>query len=197
MGIDAEVKIFTKNKLTPDEIREKSFRLGAVLGAENFFSHSNSFFITQEKDNLYNIVVSTRYYGPDYERGNWIFLRTLFEFLPRLFPGCTILYGGDHEDALEKVDQNFIREMDNHFFRVGHEPYRAYGKPNKVICPLCKHPANEFGWAGMTSTISRCSGCGTMFHETQGKVWKLSYVEQRTKFEIPNRPYDFTLEPSP
>lgn len=195
MGVDAVIYAILPEPATEDQIRNWSYRIGAAFGADRFWivkpGQANEWakvphgaiVAGQEYDkatksyvvNPYRVDISTtsRYYGPGYERGDWSFLRSIIEWMLMNMPeGSTVYYGGDSDEQY-LVTIDLMKEIDDHFFKVGCEPYRRYfSEDNSHICPLCKVMMVQFGFGGGYEAYN-CLGCGyKLSTKNNGKTWK-------------------------
>src|ERR1700679_1890441 len=124
MGIDAEMFVRQRGQaLTQEEALEASYWMCAALGTNNFFvedkGHHALSIVTAWDEDYYEelkgkvvwtqdglhieaepgeqfirVHLLTRYYGPGYERGNWMLLRTTIEWLKCRWPDSAVWYGG-------------------------------------------------------------------------------------------------------
>ena len=69
-------------------------------------------------EQLLEVHVWTRYYGPGYERGDWLFLRALFAYFNNKDDAnYEVWYGGDSSGVeAECMTPSKIAEYDRHFF---------------------------------------------------------------------------------
>lgn len=108
-----------------------------------------------------------RYYGEGYERGDlWSYI-AIAEWLERNFPNCTVYYGGDSSDRIELFGKSAREELISHWASEGGRPYYAregkdarWMQPNPLqpVCPLCNHPATQYGTGGGFASWT-CDGC--------------------------------------
>ena len=69
--------------------------------------------------------VTTRYYGPGYERGDWPSIYGAIVLLQAAFPSARICYGGDSDDIAPEFDQQAEVETWQHFSGPHGDDYRA------------------------------------------------------------------------
>lgn len=197
MGIDAQMLIRNKGKeLYEKEIKRLSYDLCSTFGPESFWLSKDSSWgkphhaleaieeYTQDGDSIFpeegeqliEVHVSTRYWGPDYERGDILLLINVAEFLENRLKDVEIWYGGDSSGVLAvPFDKKLRDEYKKLFFEVNHEPYRSgwsMGAGNKPrYCDFCEQYMTQYG-TGPTYQAWICYGCG--FKEKtddNGKTW--------------------------
>lgn len=120
--------------------------------------------VADADEQFIEVHLFTRFYGPDYERGDWTLIRSVAEFLEVAFPGAQVWYGGDSSGVCaELLDAEARDTMNAHFYGCGHEPYRGYfgrtGPPAETCAFCADRPMNNVG-GGQGSTFWQCDGCG-------------------------------------
>lgn len=200
MGMNAYMTVRLPSDVSEEKVKELSWLLGAVFGAD-WFDDSNSLHF--EKDckgrKVYSVAFSSiRHYGVFYERGPALLFINVAEFIEHHLPGCDMFYSDDGDPNPEKPFGHSERqEMKRHFFNFGNIPYRGKGKPNHGTKPdlsSCKRCVSKYDmhYIGGTGdgTISQweCPGCGLFWlTENGGKVWgigkgiKSSYEDYKRK----------------
>jgi hypothetical protein len=206
MGIDAEMFVKRRGQpLTDAELLDASYWLCSTLGAEHFFitdkdsygdaHHALSAVSVWEQDGpdiqpengeqFIRVHLWSRYYGPGYERGNWMLLRTTIEWLQRRWPDCEVWYGGDSSGScVEHMTTERVAEFDKLFFSQGREAYThhkgwsAFGGAT-VVCPTCNHETSNTGGGGGES-FHYCGGCGAEFIVFGRKVFMSRKPEHRS-----------------
>ncbi len=120
------------------------------------------------KANLYH-----RYYGKNYERGDWPKLRACIFWLSTRIPNCEVWYGGDSSGmCAEHASGPFLAAMDSHWVFNARRPYVRYESPFKgtfgampkdnivpPVCELCEVPMAECG-GSRDYSFFWCDGCG-------------------------------------
>lgn len=215
MGIDAEMFVRTRTKVTDEEIEEIRYRMCCAFGAGRFsddYESEDEEGRTVKVSALYRINeywqdghtlqpkkgetfircgLWTRYYGPGYERGDCPFICAVAEFLEMSFPGGEVWYGGDSSGVLAKrIDRKFLLQ---HFYTNGHAPYIDYlARKGGVTCPRCKKPMNQhgFGGAGNDWASWTCHGCGRQAVRENGKIT----VSDRRRHREPDDPQTFRFD---
>lgn len=110
------------------------------------------------------VHLSGRYYGLDYERGNWPLFDSIRKWLQARIPESRVFYGGDSSDVLDEMTPAFCDDLWRHFATVGHTPYtNAFNRGGKArICAFCAdRPMDAYGSSGNGHYAAyRCDGCG-------------------------------------
>lgn len=194
MGIDARIFVRTMKQITDDEIKRLSFEIGCAFGAQRFFRWRNHHNISRIKrieqdgppedpdpgETMLEVHVSTRYYGPGYERGDLPFLVMVAEWLERRIPECEVWYGGDSsgvcaapfgpEERSEMLD-HFASPHGRDYFSSGNPLFSGAiaGSTDHPICKLCNEPMPQYGYGGMGSKrgMWSCGGCGSRVKRTE------------------------------
>jgi hypothetical protein len=210
MGIDAEMFVKRRGQpLNNAGLLDASYWLCSTLGADHFFitdtdsysraHHALSFVPVWEQDGpdivpeageqFIRVHLRSRYYGPDYERGDWMLLRTTIEWLKRRWPDCEVWYGGDSSGVCaEHMTPARIAEFDELFFSQGREAYthspgwRAFADAT-VVCPTCNHETSNTGGGGGQS-FHYCHGCGAKFVAAGRAVYMSRKPEHRNAFAL-------------
>lgn len=183
MGIDAKLAvILPSSPPSPAQLRSWSWWLCSSVGAEKFWSFGGTGVFSHnenERADLYELSVGTRYYGPGYERGDILGLCSIAEWLEQNIPGCLILYGSDHSDAWETFDEAKRKKLKAHLYSQSGRAYFNYssasddGIPRPPPCQSCIPEAGPVrnGW-GKDYALFSCHGCGKKFKTTDGgKTW--------------------------
>lgn len=197
MGIDAEMLVRVKRPITDAEVRAAAFDLFAAFGSGNIFVFDKQFMGDRERRALERVEVWeqdgpdiepepgetflrvslwTRYYGPNYERGNLPMIIAVARFLELKIPGSEIWYGGDSSGVLAEPFGVAERDaMFRHFVEHVHEPYESYfdndmGEPiSRPMCSFCERPMRRNGW-GQNGKFGAfyCAGCGQAVETQDG-----------------------------
>lgn len=98
--------------------------------------------VSADDGNLYNISVTSRYYGEGYERGRGLELSALLIFLCRHEDIKNVYYGGD--DHLVEYTEKMATSLLNYWIQHGNIPY-IYNITNRLgkeapTCPNCFMP---------------------------------------------------------
>lgn len=150
MGIDARIQ-FDAPKLTTKEVMvDMAYDLACRI--DGFDQHPC---ITwSEYDNRYEVEYWSRYWGIDYERGDWAKLRAILDILlswKRQGKIKEVYYGGDHEDSIGRFTETLMGAYDIHF-RSGTWKYRS--NEWLAVPDTITRPTDVYG------KPMRCSGGG-------------------------------------
>lgn len=175
MGIDARMFVRTMRPLAPAAVRELSAKMCDAFGHSHFWlEREDDVHALEIVDKMWqdgpDIVpkpgeqfircrVWTRYYGPEYERGDFLLIAGVARWLEAHIVGGRVWYGGD-SSGVEAAP--FDHEaMWRHFVEYGHAPYdRAFTHRPQPACTFCGDRLMvEFG-GGCGDTFWRCAGCG-------------------------------------
>lgn len=187
MGIDAEMFVRTKAKITKEQVRDLAYHLGSAFGADRFwifkdrgegipprhcleivnkYDQDGPTIKPEKGETFIRVHPATRYYGEGYERGDLPFLIMLAEWLERNIPGGEVWYGGDSSGVCaEKFDKRARKRYLDLYCKVGHHPYSGafdtdHGDGVKApICKFCWKKMRRYGW-GKNYAPFHCSGCG-------------------------------------
>lgn len=185
MGIDAEMFVRTRARITVDQVRDWAYRLGSTFGAESFwifkregepvrhclqivdeYTQDGPTLKPEKGETFIRVYPATRYYGEGYERGNLPLLIAVAEWLERNIPHAKVWYGGDSSGVeATAFDAKARRHLMRHFCDQGHEPYeRAFDSDHGdgIAAPLCKccwKKMKRYGW-GPKYAAFICNGCG-------------------------------------
>ena len=135
------------------------------------------------------VHLSTRYYGPDYARGDWTTIRAVAEWLEFKLPGTQVWYGGDSSGICAAPFGPAERALINRFFLgTGHRTYRDYFRGAKPVkCPCCEVDMVDNGGGGVGSdkrTFWYCDGCdGKAVSFDDGRIDRLSRHENVFDYE--------------
>lgn len=205
MGIDAEMFVRTKAKVTKEEVREWAYRLGEAFGPDNFWIwkdkdrirhcleltgvyHQDGPEIKPEHGEVFiQVHPATRYYGRGYERGNLPFLAAIAEWLEANIPGAEVWYGGDSSGVeAKKFNRAARQKLLQHFYKYGHSPYHRFDgllSKDGLEAPLCKccwKKMRQFGW-GQNYAAFNCDGCG---ESTVTKDGGKTFVPHEDNWEV-------------
>lgn len=198
MGIDAEMFVRTKTKVTPELLREWHCALGSAFHEHlwMFGTHENKvpeeLFLFPVKrweqdgpdikpkpgETFLRLRPKSRYYGEGYERGDFPTLKSIAEFLEILIPDSEVWYGGDSSGVCAApFGREQREELLRHFVKHQHSPYldsgmrreMLPGKPARPVCPYCQQECPQFGFGGTYASFT-CLSCGWKRIEKDGKV---------------------------
>lgn len=130
MGVDVVFKVKPSWVMSPDEfetIRERFHeKYPDDFGGRETYRYPDLKWSEDEGElNTVEVGSLDRYYGVDYERGNWPHIREMGEWISEHIPG-ELRYGGDSAwewEFLRPWPQERDR-LDKHWAEHGNEPYR-------------------------------------------------------------------------
>lgn len=226
MGIDAVMYAKTKETVTPDDILDWSRRLCAAFGHEHFmlnhprnpspFSgirHALSIVPEREEDwrdvgrepgeTVIEVHWYTRFYGPHYERGNFMLIYCVGQWLETTIPGASVFYGGDCADVMAPFGPTERAELWQHFCSRHNRDYfnSSFGisgqfPPPIRNCEHCKIPLDGYG-SGREYSAMRCKCCGFQLHtHDAGTTWMYRLGESKEEKLFVLLPGDISQEKS-
>jgi hypothetical protein len=180
MGLDAEMVVIFKD--VPDETTIKRFRFELLHRFKNILywrSYKDDKTLEQVltclntqdypaegvpvSDRAWDIELSCRYYGPDYERGPALEISALLMFLCRHELVESVYYGHDCGPLVETNLRDATLLLD-HWLEKGRMPYvMGFGmffkdEKDRPVCSWCDVQMAEVGGGG-DKTFWRCMGC--------------------------------------
>ncbi len=191
MGIDSEMLIRTKTKITNKQITEYAWRLAHAIGSTNFYIWDGQRSLTKVKEfeqdgpTLFPLedevfmrcVPATRYYGIDYGRGNIWLIISIAEWCERNISNVEVWYGGDSSGVVVRPFGSIERQnIIKHWSRSGNTyandisgfDNEDWGHP---FCVFCDHYMHRFGF-GDVYAMYICQGCGQkVCTHNAGKLW--------------------------
>jgi hypothetical protein len=69
-------------------------------------------------------MVTCRYWGPGYERGNWPSIYGAIRLLQAAFPSARVFYGGDSDYNGQECTEAFLADLWSHFVGPHGSDYR-------------------------------------------------------------------------
>lgn len=185
MGIDAEMFVRTRAKVTAEQVTKKAHALVSAFGTGvlsvlrpgvigDYQHHALAIVPEWEQDGdtirpdkgetFIRVYLWGRYYGKGYERGDIVSTIAVAQWLEAHFPGGSVWYGGDSSGvcaapfgAAERAD------LWAHFCAVGHDPYmsgRGEEKGQWGVCDFCGGAPMRSCGGGHDREFVYCSGCG-------------------------------------
>ena len=166
MGIDAQMFIKTREKVTEKQVRQKAYLLAGAFGKQCFYIGVNwcgerraalEIIETYQQDGppvapedgetLIECHLRTRYYGEGYARGDYNFIKGVAEWLEHHFPDCEVYYGGDSSGVIaECFDKERRAELWLHFCGDVNSYGRHFDK-QLVLCSFCEMPMVIGTWS--------------------------------------------------
>ena len=201
MGIDTIFLVRANEPLSDAALAALRYDVGQSFGYCHFFVSRNigitSFdwhIVDRTSDPLiYGVRLTTRYYGPEYERGDVVLILALRRWFAGR--GYKVYYGGDStygypvegEDLDECIPPEFTAEeaeaLWRHFSEFGHEPYswQRHDTIPSPTCNICKHEMSCQMWGGPNKGRAgfECHGCG-WYVETDDGGKSFGPVAQKT-----------------
>lgn len=197
MGLDAEMFVGRSKEITDDEISELGYNLGRMF----FYSRFNtdpthkwnwrdgpcgvvSRLDKYDRERLdqkewVEVNVSTRYYGPEYRRGDIAFLISVAEAIEIMWPDAIILYGHDCDSERIEFDGETRRMLFIDAIKGDKRWGDMFGdgdKGNPPLCPICKIKTSISMGGGQDSGRygAYCRGCG--YHVMTNDSWKTFHI---------------------
>lgn len=186
MGVDAEMFVRTMHKVTDDEIRRWRYMLGGAVGASHFswwqheeyrkepmlfrlsvYQQDGDDIVPEPGETFLGVGLETRYYGIDYERGDFPTISAVAEWLEANIPGGRVYYGGDSSGICAFPWRNQKDSLWSHWLKHGRRPY--VGASSKYMpettaephCELCRVPMIATMWGGRETRGWFCYGCSS------------------------------------
>jgi len=181
MGVDAEIRVHTPEKLDARAVRKLAGDAAAAFPGFFWISresdqHGLSIVGPENEDGyecigkpvggtLIKVETLSRYYGEGYERGPWPEISGVMRWLRGRLLGATVWYSGDSSDRLPAFTVEDDAAMWQHFVAVGFDPYHGVGQPDSLsrvaapFCDFCQRPTWNSGGGGGESFWT-CDGCG-------------------------------------
>lgn len=130
--------------------------------------------IADEDEQFIKVSLYGRYYGKDYERGDWPKLRACIFWLAARIPDAQVWYGGDSSGCCaEHANATFLAALDQHWVFNARRPYVRHksdfsalfgvlptDRIEPPVCELCEVPMAKRGGSREYSFFW-CDGCGT------------------------------------
>jgi len=207
MGIDARILVRVPYEVDNEQIKRWSWHIAASLGADKFFlspqqtefgSPHGAFskvdiweqdgpdLCPKEGETFLEVNMWTRYYGPDYERGDILFICAVAEWCEQNIQGCEVWYGGDSSGVcVEPFPEEARRAMRRHLYTPDKGrayfdeyspitfPHECNVRPDTSACNLCipNHRPQRYGY-GQNYGAYHCRGCGKNFiTRDNGATW--------------------------
>jgi len=200
MGVNAQMLIRLKNKkLSETDVKRLSYDLCESFGHDGFdiqkedhdyrkkhhaleiineYEQDGEGILPKNDEQLIEVHLKGRYWGPGYERGPLGEYIIYAEWFERRLPNCEILYGGDSSGVeAEPFDKNKRSEYLDHLAEEGNKPYKGAlstldATETSAFCDFCEHPMVQYGFGQKYAAYS-CHGCGDKIEtEDDGKTWK-------------------------
>ena len=148
----------------------EDYGLSAAFSGKVVWTQDGDEIVAGDDEQFIKVSLGGRYYGPDYERGDWPHLRACIFWLSTRLPDCEVWYGGDSGGCCaEHADSAFMAKMDRHWVDHARRPYVRYESPFKSglptdrlsppVCNLCEVPMAECG-GSRNYSFYWCDGCG-------------------------------------
>ena len=123
MGLDAKMFVVPRRPLTLDDFEmleaDTDNAFGRHLrGRANHLGGS----CLEWDGHVIHVLLTGRYYGPGYERGDLPFYLSLRRWFLSRLPRCEVWYGAD--EAVELLTDAAEEKLWDHFVRFQHRPYQ-------------------------------------------------------------------------
>lgn len=184
MGIDAEMFVRTRDNVTPSVLRAAEHALYARFGKDvdtyadqllevvQAWEQDGPTLQPQPGETFVRVAIYTRYYGLDYERGDFRLIHDLAEMLEHLFPSGEVWYGGDSSGVCaELFDAAARAELRAHWIAQAHKPYRdamSFSRRPGPLCRKCDVAMPQYG-SGPAYAMYACD-CGEKRVEQNGVI---------------------------
>lgn len=119
MGIDANIYAQSDSPITDGQIAAAI----SYVESRNLGIDWDDLVRDECAPNRINFCTSSRYYSPGYERGYWPDIYAALMVLGAAFPGCTIHYGGDHDDDCLEFTPEDAADMWAHWLGPNWDDY--------------------------------------------------------------------------
>lgn len=188
MGIDARMLVRTHRKVSAEEVKQIAVRAQIAIGTdtldvsrpgrwykngrhsltlvEGAWEQDGPDIEPENGETFVEVHLTTRFYGPGYERGNLVGILAVARYMRAAFAPCEVWYGGDSSGVLARhLDDKYEAELWAHFMSTEARRYFAsfggLGKrdAHSVHCDFCGINANENMWSG-GDTGHYCPSCG-------------------------------------
>lgn len=191
----------TRHRISDDNLKRLAWRLAGAFYREGFGFYDDTMTCIeaietyqQDGDDItpepgeyfYEIHLSGRYYGPEYERGPITDFVAIAEWLEFNVADAEVWYGGDSSGiCATRFDRPARQVLLAHFYRHGHLPYvEAFdglteGRPE---CPRCKIHMIQNGGGG-DREFYFCYGCPNKAITVAGKLARL-WSDDRDVFSV-------------
>lgn len=173
MGIDACIHFTSETKILEEELKKASYDIACVLpdifqGSYEYMDYPITY---NEDEDIYEVNIFMRYYGPGYERGYWPDIYATLFWLQNRFPKSKIYYYGDSggEESEKLVTSELIINNFQHWIKYGHDPYRRYFGQGEKGCNKCTKPLLHTG-GGQGKELFSCPACQKRFIKSNGKL---------------------------
>ena len=203
MGVDAKMFVDAAKVRTDAEIRRLSFEMGEAFPGKFYGSREEDRHFLEPVDEYWQdgptlkpkdgcqfieVHLVTRYYGPDYERGDLPAILAVAEWLQARIPDGTVWYGGDSSGVCAKpLERHIKNRLWEHFVEHGHHPYNSHfdndgvrpvtdphnpGQP-RPVCEFCGGVPMLRNGYGKDYAAFYCEGCRDRVERRDGKeLWK-------------------------
>mgnify|MGYP003575341058 CR=1 FL=1 len=210
MGVDAVMAIKVPTPVSDADLATWNYKVLDVFGPEPFFLYEPDMVplsrVTETEyyglsgGTVITVNLTTRYYGPGYERGNFPLVYALGAFLERVVPG-SVWYGGDSDDCLRPFGDFARTLLLLHAAKNGRRPYvshfdRDEPRDSKPSCARCGQVMTRCGW-GMDYARFSCA-CGDEVVARGGdRTYSTDYGRRSAKRAIERRALKDLFEKDP
>jgi hypothetical protein len=156
-----------------DKTRVEDYGLSEDFAGKVVWTQDGDEIVAADDEQFIKVNLHGRYYGKEYERGDWTTLRACIFWLTTKIPSGQVWYGGDSSGCCaQHADSIFMAEMDRHWVDNARRPYVRHENKYKgmfgrfpahdivaPVCNLCDVPMAECG-GSQTYNFYWCDGCG-------------------------------------
>lgn len=180
MGIDAEMMFTLDAPLSEADFKLLNYDMASAFDIVNsyqtdgplaFWKHGDGDYDqylhpTEEGKTTYRIALVCRYYGEGYERGPFLKLKALADWIEANIPGATVLYGGDCDSGLSPWPKEEREKLYEYYIKVNNRPYIYRPSFNGTLpqtgCDRCARPLT-FNGGGKDKDFLYCPACHKQF----------------------------------
>lgn len=187
MGVNVVMFAVVARELTVEEVRRESARMCSALGSWRYNVYrpgrlyggvgQHALEIAEPTDldhhamqlrgahgTILCVHISTRYYGPGYERGDLVSISATARWLRDAFKPtmCEVYYGGDSGDNVTLFDDAAEAALWDHLRGDRSRAYFDWGSRHggqRHVCDFCNVPTMDRGGSD-TDGILSCGSCG-------------------------------------
>lgn len=193
MGVSVVMAAAVPVHPTEKQVMAWSYQICMVFGESNFLQHDDEHGTQHalergsfgDIDDGWSLNIKegvpcvwvhlhSSYYGPGYERGDWLLIHGVATWLKRVIPQSTVWYGGDcgmsinpFEDVVESCWECFVKSGTKAYYDYFKRDKKSPVTPNK--CEFCGVDM-EFESGSMEYARFKCDGCGKIEIYDDG-VW--------------------------
>jgi hypothetical protein len=146
-----------------------------ALAAVEVYTQDGDDVEPQDGEQFVELYLRGRYYGVDYERGDYPLYMNLASWLEARLPGCEVWYGGDSSGVVAtRFDATERDRVWRHFVLNGHRPYLNHRYMSSRHAPMCDFCHAEMWQQGFGRNYEKwtCQGCqSSIVTSDDGTTW--------------------------